>query len=124
MLGLPSGLGAYGGGIPEDKIDAALADHLHIRRVGEDNGKMYSHSKVVCVDKKLMYVGSDNAYPCYNEEHGVWVEDEPRGPYYVGDWVNKFFDPYFWTKCTEPKGEEEWFRPGRDKNDRFKREVN
>ena len=22
-----------------------------------------------------MYIGSDNAYPCYNEEHGAWVED-------------------------------------------------
>ncbi|KAJ9654562.1 hypothetical protein H2201_008983 [Coniosporium apollinis] len=123
MLGLPSAFGLLGGGIPEDKIDAALSKYLHIRRVDKDNGHMYSHSKVVCVDKKLMYVGSDNAYPCYNEEHGVWVEDDSSESYYVGDWVNKFFDPY-WGKCTEPKDEEEWFRPGRDKNDRFKREVN
>lgn len=124
MLGLPSAGGLFGGGIPEDKIDIALSKYLHIQRVGKDNGQMYSHSKVVCVDKKLMYVGSDNAYPCYNEEHGVWVEDELRGPYYVGDWVNKFFDPYWGTKCTDPTDEKEWFEPGRDKDDRFKRENN
>jgi hypothetical protein len=122
MLGLPTGVG----GIPEKDIDNALSNHLHIRRVGDDNGLLYSHSKIVCVDKKLMYVGSDNLYPCYNEEHGVWVEDETKGPYNVADWINSFFDPYFFKKCTEPEDEEEekWFQPGGLASNRFKRENN
>lgn len=35
-----------------------------------------NHSKVVCVDDKLLYIGSDNIYPSYNEEHGVWIDDD------------------------------------------------
>ena len=121
MLGLPTGVG----GIPEKDIDNALSNLLHIRRVGKDDGNLYSHSKIVCVDKKLMYVGSDNLYPCYNEEHGIWVEDEVKGPYHVGSWINSFFGPYF-KNCTEPKDEEEekWFRPGGPADNRFKREIN
>ena len=69
---------------------------------------MYSHSKIVCVDEKLMYVGSDNAYPCYNEEHGVWIEDKDA----VGAWLEGFFEPY-WTKhTTEPTDEKEYFDQG------------
>lgn len=122
MLGLPSGLG----GIPEKDIDKVLSQHLHIRRVGNDDGLLYSHSKIVCVDQKLMYVGSDNAYPCYNEEHGVWVEDEVNGPYNVKGWISTFFKPYFNDNCTEPadKAEEEWFAKGGPAATKFRREVN
>ena len=76
ILGLPKLLI---GGIDESLIDKALTDFLH------------SHSKIVYVDKKLMYVGSDNSYSCSNEERGVWIEDEVNGPYHVGEWVNMFF---------------------------------
>ena len=31
---------------------------------------MYSHSKLVCVDRKLMYVGSEKTYPSYNKDLG------------------------------------------------------
>lgn len=101
MAGLPE----VAGGIPANKIDEALSKYLHFRRVMNDDGKFYSHSKIVCVDKKLMYVGSDNAYPCYNEEHGIWVEDGPT----VGSWVEGFFKPY-WKRCSEVSGEGEWFK--------------
>jgi hypothetical protein len=123
MLGLPKLLI---GGISEADIDRALTDFLHIRRSGADNGLLYSHSKIVCVEKKLMYVGSDNLYPCYNEEHGVWVEDEAGGSQHVGEWVDKFFDPYFFTKCTLPNddAEEKWFLPDGPADKRFKRETN
>ena len=33
-------------------------------------------SKTVCVDGRVLYIGSDNAYPEYNEQHGCWLEDE------------------------------------------------
>jgi phosphatidylserine/phosphatidylglycerophosphate/cardiolipin synthase-like enzyme len=36
---------------------------------------MFNHNKVYCVDKKLLYIGSDNPYPNYNEEHGIWIDD-------------------------------------------------
>jgi phosphatidylserine/phosphatidylglycerophosphate/cardiolipin synthase-like enzyme len=87
----------------EAKVDAALKN-LHLKRVLGDNGKMYSHSKIVCVDRKLMYVGSDNAYPCYNEEHGIWVEEPGK----VGSWVKDFFDTY-WLNSTDPGPENDWF---------------
>lgn len=35
-----------------------------------------NHSKMVMVDDALAYVGSDNAYPSYNQEFGVWLDDE------------------------------------------------
>jgi hypothetical protein len=31
--------------------------------------------KVVCIDDQLLYIGSDNAYPSFNKEHGVWIEN-------------------------------------------------
>jgi phosphatidylserine/phosphatidylglycerophosphate/cardiolipin synthase-like enzyme len=113
MKGLPT----LAGGIEADKIEPALQKYLHFRRVYNDDGTMFSHSKIVCVDKKLMYVGSDNAYPCYNEEHDVRVEDEKR----VGTWVTSFFDPY-WGKCTPPTNEVEHFKPGNIKDDKYLRE--
>jgi phosphatidylserine/phosphatidylglycerophosphate/cardiolipin synthase-like enzyme len=34
-----------------------------------------NHAKVVVVDDVLCYVGSDNAYPSYNTEFGLWHGD-------------------------------------------------
>lgn len=94
------------GGIEESKIDEAMEKYLHFRRVMKDDGNYYSHSKIICVDKKLMYVGRDNAYPCYNEEHGIWVEE----PKTVGAWIDGFFKPY-WTKCSaDVSNEVEFFK--------------
>ena len=101
MNGLPS----TAGGLPWDDIDGAIEKHLHFKRVMKDDGAMFSHSKIVCVDRKLMYVGSDNAYPCYNEEHGIWVENEAT----VGAWLKGFFDPYWKIKCEALTGEKEHF---------------
>lgn len=35
----------------------------------------YNHCKVVCVDNRMMYIGSDNAYPSFDEEHGISIDD-------------------------------------------------
>jgi hypothetical protein len=35
-----------------------------------------NHSKLVVVDDALCYIGSDNLYPGYNEESGVWIDDQ------------------------------------------------
>lgn len=106
MKGLPSAAG----GISDDQIEPALKQFLQFHRVENDDGTMFSHSKIVCVDRKLMYIGSDNAYPCYNEEHGVWVEDEQR----VGKWIKNFFEPYWKDHSHEPKDETEHFKPSSD----------
>lgn len=47
-----------------------------IKRISNETGKLFNHTKAYCIDLKLLYIGSDNCYPNYNEEFGVWVEDE------------------------------------------------
>ncbi|MGC2234929.1 MAG: hypothetical protein WA584_02040 [Pyrinomonadaceae bacterium] len=36
-----------------------------------------NHSKMVIVDDSLCYIGSDNAYPSFNQEFGIWIDDQP-----------------------------------------------
>ncbi|KAK1757295.1 hypothetical protein QBC47DRAFT_442096 [Echria macrotheca] len=48
--------------------------YFKLRRIAGANKDRANHSKVVCIDDELLYVGSDNAYPSFNEEHGVWIE--------------------------------------------------
>jgi len=81
--------------VPQNEVDALMDEYLHIRRILKNNGKKFLHTKVICVDEKLMYVGSDNAYPCYNEEHGVWIEDEAT----VKAWMKKY-----WNGAWSPGG--------------------
>lgn len=59
-----------------------------VRRITDD-ASMMNHCKVLCTDKKLMYVGSDNYYPSYNEEHGIWVDD----PEAVTKWWESYWVP-------------------------------
>lgn len=47
-----------------------------------------NHSKVVVVDDALMYVGSDNAYPSYNDEFGVWIDDTTS----ISDYVEQVWN--------------------------------
>lgn len=58
----------------------------HFKRVSND-GTLFNHTKVVCCDKSLLYVGSDNMYPNYNEEHGIWIDDK--------DAINAWHDGYW-----------------------------
>jgi phosphatidylserine/phosphatidylglycerophosphate/cardiolipin synthase-like enzyme len=89
------------GGIPSKDIPNVLKTMIHFKRTGTDKdvtgADLYSHSKLVCVDRKVMYVGSDNAYPSYNEEHGVWIEDQKT----IDTWLDGFFTGY-WNKLQDP----------------------
>jgi hypothetical protein len=39
------------------------------------------------IDDQIMYVGSDNCYPNYHEEFGVWIEDKEKiKAWKVGNW--------------------------------------
>lgn len=55
-----------------------------------------NHCKVLCTDKKLMYVGSDNYYPSYNEEHGIWLDDEET----IKTWYDGYWTPR-WAGAKE-----------------------
>ncbi|HKP74057.1 MAG TPA: hypothetical protein VJT67_00880 [Longimicrobiaceae bacterium] len=60
------------------------------------NPRYANHSKLTLVDDALAYVGSDNAYPCYNQEHGLWVDDPAGVTALVGGFWNglwKFASP-------------------------------
>jgi len=75
-----------------DKVDDYIKDHVKVRRVlkGDVPGtsNMHcNHNKIVCVDDQLMYIGSDNMYPSYNEEHGIWIDDKDA----IGAWKQKFW---------------------------------
>lgn len=98
MGGLPQGAGD----VTWAEIDKALATKLHIRRIEKDDGTMWCHSKIVCVDEKIMYVGSDNIYPSYNEEHGIWMED----PKTIKSWIDGYWNTLWEEHSTEPKNED------------------
>ena len=89
-------------GIDYDKIDDVLANQLHVHRVEQDNGQMWAHSKIVCVDERLMYVGSDNAYPNYNEEHGIWHQDKGT----IDAWLQGYWGPLWEDHSVEPTNED------------------
>jgi hypothetical protein len=78
----------YGSFIPAEQVDDAIKNHLKFKRIGKNNGAVYCHNKIVCVDQQLLYVGSDNLYPCYNEEHGVWIDD----PDTIKSWKETYWD--------------------------------
>ena len=50
-----------------------MKDKLKIKQVFTKDSSTYCHCKIVCVDRKMVCVGSDNTYPCYSEEHGIWI---------------------------------------------------
>ncbi|KAK5654251.1 hypothetical protein OQA88_7426 [Cercophora sp. LCS_1] len=87
------------------KLDEASAsklvgEYFHIRRIEKPYGKDGPdsiHTKTICVDRELLYVGSDNLYPSYNEEHGIWVDDKPA----VAGWISDYWD-VLWKKATGP----------------------
>jgi hypothetical protein len=91
------------GGIDDARIDRVVDSMLHFKRIGTKRGddrteaNLYSHSKIVCVDRKLMYVGCDNAYPCYNEEHRVWTEDQGT----INSWLDGVLEEC-WGVCKTP----------------------
>jgi phosphatidylserine/phosphatidylglycerophosphate/cardiolipin synthase-like enzyme len=65
---------------PEGNISDIVDKWLTYKRVvGATNpGDHGNHSKLIIVDDSVCYVGSDNAYPSYNEEFGVWLDNDAR----------------------------------------------
>ena len=80
----------------EKDVDRVIKDKFHVKRILRNDGQQYCHNKIVVVDDTLMYVGSDNAYPCYNEEHGVWVDDKKT----IQDWKTSYWQG-LWDWSTD-----------------------
>lgn len=86
--------------VPENLIDKVVDEQFQVRRALGNKTWYYNHSKIVCVDDRMLYIGSDNAYPSYNEEHGAWIEDEAE----VGRWKTKFWNG-MWDRAVLPDDE-------------------
>jgi hypothetical protein len=69
----------------EEGARGVVENKFHEKKNGI-NGARLKHSKTYCVDSKLLYIGSDNLYPSYNEEHRVWLED----PAALATWKAKY----------------------------------
>jgi phosphatidylserine/phosphatidylglycerophosphate/cardiolipin synthase-like enzyme len=75
-------------------LAAAFNTFFHLKRVLSDNSHNL-HAKTACVDRRMLYIGSDNAYLEYNEQHGCWVEAKPQ----VDAWMSDFFEG-LWARST------------------------
>ncbi len=51
-----------------------------------------SHFKLVVADDAVLYLGSDNAYPAYCQEHGVWIDDKPSITAFVNHYWTSLWD--------------------------------
>ena len=81
-----------------DPLDVAsiVKTKFQIRRSvlnGKDVHRL--HDKIACVDRKVLYFGSDNAYPQYNQQFGVWIEDEKS----IETWIGGYYDG-LWQRAT------------------------
>ncbi|KAK1704173.1 uncharacterized protein BDZ83DRAFT_736361 [Colletotrichum acutatum] len=73
-----------------------IQDRLHCKRTMHNDNRYGHHSKIVYVDRQPLYVGSDNIYPEYNEQHGVWTDDAKN----IEAWYSQYFDTA-WEKGTD-----------------------
>lgn len=64
---------------PKGAITDIISKHFAYKRIDTSttNPAHGNHSKMVLVDDLVCYIGSDNAYPSYNEEFGIWIDDAP-----------------------------------------------
>jgi hypothetical protein len=80
LAGVMKGMRDLGYIKPEGNISDIVDKRLTYKRVvGATNpGDHGNHSKLIVVDDSVCYVGSDNVYPSYNEEFGVWLDNDAR----------------------------------------------
>ncbi len=90
LTGMMAGMEALGYITFEGKIPDIVEKWLTYRRVDTKSSEAEhgNHSKLVVVDDAVCYVGSDNAYPCYNEEFGIWIDDKQAISSFVRDYWN------------------------------------
>lgn len=90
LISIMTGMSLMGYIKPVGSVSDIVSKRVEYRRV--DNALVspshYNHSKLVVVDDALCYIGSDNVYPSYNEESGIWIDDQQA--------IQRFIDEY-WT---------------------------
>lgn len=76
---------------------------VHIKRIGDKDHTKWNHCKSIGIDNgdqgKLLYIGSDNIYPNYNEEQGVWIDDKKA--------IDAWYDD-FWVKRWKQSTPVDW----------------
>ena len=91
LISIMTGMSLMGYIKPVGSISDIVSDRVEYRRVDNTPGELplhANHSKLVVVDDALCYIGSDNLYPGYNEESGIWIDDQQA--------IQRFVDEY-WT---------------------------
>lgn len=78
LSGIMNGMQILGYISPTDSISDIITNFFSYRRIDNSTTAPQhgNHAKLVVVDDAICYIGSDNAYPSYNEEFGVWIDDE------------------------------------------------
>ena len=80
--------------VEANEAEKLVTAKFNVKRVSNVLGARLMHSKSWCIDSQLLYVGSDNLYPSYNEEHGVWLEDGTV----INTWLTTYGDA-LWENC-------------------------
>ncbi|HYE54961.1 MAG TPA: hypothetical protein VD996_08965, partial [Chitinophagaceae bacterium] len=75
LAGIMGGMQAMDMIKPKGDIDTLIKNQVAYKRVPQIGGEVGNHCKMMMVDDAACYIGSDNAYPSYNTEFGIWVED-------------------------------------------------
>jgi len=89
LISVMTGMSQMGYIKPNGNIPDIVATRLEYRRVTPQSSPEHAnHSKLVVVDDAICYVGSDNLYPSYNEESGIWIDDQQAIQRFVNEWWN------------------------------------
>lgn len=64
-----------------------LNQRILCRKIMNNDGKYYNHTKIICIDNSVLYVGSDNIYPEYNEQHGAWIDRKEN----IQAWLDQYW---------------------------------
>ena len=89
LISVMTGMSQMGYIKPNGNIPDIVSKRLEYRRVTPPTApKHENHSKLIVVDDAICYVGSDNLYPSYNEESGIWIDDQQAIQRFVNEWWN------------------------------------
>jgi hypothetical protein len=77
LAGVMNAMQALGYIHPSGSVQTVIESLLQYKRIDNSttNPAHGNHSKLVMVDDTVCYVGSDNAYPSYSQEFGIWLDD-------------------------------------------------
>lgn len=71
-----------------------IKNFLAYKRIDDNltNPKHATHAKLAVVDDSVCYIGSDNAYPSYNQEFGLWIDDRDSINAFIKDYWNHLWN--------------------------------